>query len=113
MDDYEGALAQINPCKDLKGVETNLPKHITLAERRKNIVKARGVLGSIKKNKENEFKEKIREKQLFYGSSDGDDESGYVSGGPLSYVQQPDKSMMRELGVISPERQSSMFDNTD
>jgi hypothetical protein len=25
MDDYEGALAQINPCKDLKGVETNLP----------------------------------------------------------------------------------------
>jgi hypothetical protein len=51
MDDYERQLLLIDPDKDLKGVETNLPKRLTLEERRQNILKARGVLSSRVKNK--------------------------------------------------------------
>jgi hypothetical protein len=56
VDDFEREHALLNPEKDLKGVDTNLPKHMSMKERRLNIIKARdrarGVLDSRKKTKE-------------------------------------------------------------
>ena len=37
-------IPQIDPARDFSGIETNLPKRVTLAGRRRNLIRARGAL---------------------------------------------------------------------